>query len=441
MNKQYFPGRTLARFRYLGAKAAGGLVFGMLLILSMLVAATGPNAEPVERAEREWPVSYREVSPGAMAPTIQVYGKLETDQSATLRAGVTATVAQVLRREGDWVDAGDALLRLDDAEVRLAEQSAQAALTRAEAALRSIRNEHQLARELGFHHEAQAQLAREKLQRFEALHKKSMIADAQLDDVRHEATERAMVLAQHQSRVLDFPNQEQQAEAAVAEATARLGQAQLDRQHTEIKAPFSGRIIALEVATGDRISAGSPLVSVADYDGLQVRAPIPVDVAQRLRRSLDQGQPVVAATSIAGERLGFELQGLAGALKTGQSGIDAFFRVAPDSVMALGAVVNLTISLPEETNVVALPMHAVYDNNRVYRIADNRLQAVEIERVGEHLDDTGNYRVLVRSPALGRGDQLLVSQLPTAMSGLLVRPTLADGAPPSSLAGQWSSSQ
>jgi multidrug efflux pump subunit AcrA (membrane-fusion protein) len=128
-------------------------------------------------------------------------------------------------------------------------------------------------------------------------------------------------------------------------------------------------------------------------------------------------------------------------LKTGQSGIDAFFRVAPDSVMALGAVVNLTISLPEETNVVALPMHAVYDNNRVYRIADNRLQAVEIERVGEHLDDTGNYRVLVRSPALGRGDQLLVSQLPTAMSGLLVRPTLADGAPPSSLAGQWSSSQ
>ena len=109
--------------------------------------------------------------------------------------------------------------------------------------------------------------------------------------------------------------------------------------------------------------------------------------------------------------------------------------------MALGAVVNLTIALPEEANVVALPIHAVYDNNRVYRIADNRLQAVEVERVGEHLDDTGSYRVLVRSPALGRGDQLLVSQLPTAMSGLLVKPTLADGELTSSLAGQWSSWQ
>lgn len=439
MSRQYFPGRTLARFRFLGAKAAGGLVFGMLLLLSMLVIATGPQAEPVERAEREWPVSYREVSPAAMAPTIQVYGKLETDQSATLRAGVTATVSQVLRREGDWVDAGDTLLRLNDAEVLLAEKSARAALARAEAALRSIRNEHQLVRELGSHHEAQAQLAREKLHRFESLHAKSMIADAQLDDVRHDATERAMVLAQHQSRLFDFPNQEQQAAAAVAEAAAHLGQAELDRQHTDVRAPFSGRIIALQVATGDRISAGTALLSVADYAGLQVRAPVPVDVAQRLRLNLDTGKPVVAATTIAGERLGFELQGLAGAMKSGQSGIDAFFRVAPDSVMALGSVVNLVIALPEESNVVALPVHAVYDNNRVYKIADNRLQAIEIERVGEHLDDHGAYRVLVRSRALSQGDQLLVSQLPTAMTGLLVKPTLAELSQPSTLAGQWSS--
>jgi multidrug efflux pump subunit AcrA (membrane-fusion protein) len=438
MNKPYFPGRTLARFRYLGAKAAGGLILGMLLLLSMLVIATGPKAEPTERAEREWPVSYKEVSPVSMAPTIQVYGKLESDQYATLSAGVTATVVQVLHREGDWVNAGEPLLRLDDAEVLLAEDSARAALARAEAALRSIQNEHQLTRDLGSHHEAQAQLAREKLKRFESLHAKSMIADAQLDDVRHEANERAMVLAQQQSRLLDFPNQEQQAEAAVAEAVARVGQAELDKQHTDVRSPFSGRVIALAVATGDRISAGSVLISVADYAGLQVRAPVPMDVAQRLRRDLDAGNAVVAATTIAGEQLGFELRGLAGEVKTGQSGIDAFFHVAPDALIALGTVVNLTISLPEEPNVIALPIHAVYDNNRVYRITDSRLQAVAIERVGERMDDTGDYRVLVRSPELNRGDHLLISQLPTAMTGLLVKPSSAADQVPA-LAGQWSS--
>lgn len=45
----------------------------------------------------------------------------------------------------------------------------------------------------------------------------------------------------------------------------------------------------------------------------------------------------------------------------------------------------------------------------------------------------------VRSPALNQGDQLLVSQLPTVMTGLPVKPTLAERNPPSTLAGQWSS--
>jgi len=64
---------------------------------------------------------------------------------------------------------------------------------------------------------------------------------------------------------------------------------------------------------------------------------------------------------------------------------------------------------------------------------------VEIERVGERMDNAGNYRVLVRSSALSRGDQLLVSQLPTAMTGLLVKPSSVESGQPAELAGQWSS--
>jgi HlyD family secretion protein len=101
--------------------------------------------------------------------------------------------------------------------------------------------------------------------------------------------------------------------------------------------------------------------------------------------------------------------------------------------------VNLNLALPEVHGVVPVPVHALYDNNRVYLIRDNRLQAVAVERIGEHLDDQGNYRVLVRSLDLNAGDQLMISQLPAAMTGLLVTPTaaLAEDAP--TLAGQWSS--
>jgi HlyD family secretion protein len=147
---------------------------------------------------------------------------------------------------------------------------------------------------------------------------------------------------------------------------------------------------------------------------------------------------VIASAEIAGQRLGFELSGLAGDVKAGQSGIDAFFRVAPDALIALGSVVNLTLALPEIHDVVPVPVHALYDNNRVYRIHDNRLQAVPVERVGEHLDDKGNFRVLVRSLDLRAGDQLMISQLPAAMTGLLVNPMAATVEETPLLAGQWS---
>lgn len=422
MGNSMFSGRRLDRFRYIGAKAAGGMILGMFLLLSVLMVATGPSAEPVERAEREWPVSFSIIHPEPLSPTLQAYGRLETDQQATLRAGITANVSQVHKREGDWVNQGDLLMELDRTEAELLLRSAQASANRAQAMLQSVANEFELAQDMGVHHETQARIAAEKLQRFESLHTQRMIADAQLDEVRHEAAERAMVLARHQATLADYPNQLAQAQAAVEEARARLDQAKLDLAHTEVRSPFNGRVLKLEVAMGDRINAGTALLQVADYDRLQVRAPVPLDVAQRLRKSMDHGQPVMASAKVAGEKLGFALQGMAGNVKAGQSGIDVFFRVEPDAVMALGAVINLNLVLPPELNVVPVPVHAVYDNNRVYRIENSRLQAVDIERVGEYLDPDGNYRILIRSGSLTPGDQLMISQLPSAMTGLLVNP-------------------
>ena len=80
MSNSMFSGRRLNRFRYIGARAAGGMILGMFLLLSALVVATGPSAEPVERAEREWPVSFSIINPEPLSPTLQAYGRLETDQ-------------------------------------------------------------------------------------------------------------------------------------------------------------------------------------------------------------------------------------------------------------------------------------------------------------------------------------------------------------------------
>ncbi len=105
----------------------------------------------------------------------------------------------------------------------------------------------------------------------------------------------------------------------------------------------------------------------------------------------------------------------------------AFFRpatVQPTELPALGRVVDMLIRLPEEAGVVALPVAALYENDRIYAVDDkDRLQAIDVERVGELQTRDGEYRVLVRSPKLAEGRKVITTQLPKAVSGLLVQPS------------------
>ena len=431
--------RRLPRLRHVGVRLAGVLVFGALITVSALIIATGPRAEPEARSEKEWPVGYKTVSPQALEPSFQVYGRLEAGQTAVLRAAISGSVSDVLFREGDWVDRGEVLALLDDAELTLAVSAAESALRQAQANRNSVLTSYELAQELTAHHEAQALMAVTKRERFDTLHEQRMIADAQLDEVLQEANERAMTLARHNSALKDFPYQIERADAAVAEAQTRLQRAQLDLSYARLTAPFSGRVLSIDVAEGDRIVGGTSLMKLADFESLQIRAAIPVETAQRLRQSLDRGLSVKGRAQAGSASEEFELLGLAGDVKPGQGGIDAFFEVDQDSVLALGSVVQLSLNLPAEPDVVSIPLHALYDNARIYRIEQNRLHALEVERVGEYQDQLGNYQLLVRSPAIKAGDQIMVSQLPTAVTGLLVVPVETNVAPATELAAQWSS--
>ena len=98
------------------------LLIGMLLLTgcnAALSATTEPILPPVK----------------AEADVIAVEGVVEPARWVTLRAGDSRAVAEVLRDRGDAVHAGDALLRLDDTDARLAVRQAEAALNAAQAQL------------------------------------------------------------------------------------------------------------------------------------------------------------------------------------------------------------------------------------------------------------------------------------------------------------------
>jgi hypothetical protein len=70
-------------------------------------------------------------------------------------------------------------------------------------------------------------------------------------------------------------------------------------------------------------------------------------------------------------------------------------------------------------DVLSLPFSALHGGERIYRVDDGRLTAVEVERVGEHRV-AGEPQVLLRAPTLPPGATVMITHLPNAIDGLAV---------------------
>jgi multidrug efflux pump subunit AcrA (membrane-fusion protein) len=400
------------------AAAAVAMLAGAALT-SVSIFATGPAPEPQVRAEKSWPVSVIEVEPQPHSPTFTAYGRMESNRIAHLRTDLIAEVAAVHVREGDWVIRGDLLVELSNAEVALLLDEREADLAQHRAQLRSIESEQAMLDRTVAQARSMQRIAADKLARHQELMAARLISQSLLDEVIAQANMAAIDLESHERRLADLPNRIAGQRAAVARAEALAERARLEVAKTAVRAPFTGPVLAVHVAPGDRSNLVGTLVEVADADSFEVRVQVPSAYEHRFQQHLTDGHGV-RATLPEGQRL--LLGRLARRIQPGQSGLDAFFEPADGgaALPPLGRVVDLRIQLPAEPNVVALPIGSLYQNDRVYAVQNSRLQSIAVERVGEVQTPDGEYRVLVRAPELTGGLPVITTQLPKAAPGLLV---------------------
>ena len=401
----------------------GGAALCVGLAASGLILATGPDGAPEAPTETAWPVSVARVAPSELHPMFSSYGRVEARTTARLRADVRATVREVLVREGDWAEAGAVLVRLEREELALNERHAAARVAEQEAALSAANTEYDLLKRSSANYERMHQLSQQKLERQQELAAQRMIPQALLDDALAQASRDSIEYQNHTRALASFPAQIAARHASLEQASAALAQARLELRKSEVRAPFTGPVLDIAVAPGDRSDLGVVLLTLADASSFEVRAAVPPEQAEALRLALHSDQPVTARAS--GAPL-LRLTRLGRSVRPGQSGLDAFFSFEDRSTLPeLGRVLNLTASLPARQDLVAIPGQALYDNQRVYRVADNRLEAIAVEPVGEQRGPNDEYQVLVRAEALKGGESILTTRLPRAIDGLLVAPISA----------------
>ena len=244
----------------------------------------------------------------------------------------------------------------------------------------------------------------------------------------------AIALSRQRRLVLDFAHRLASAEARVDRVLASLEEARVQLERTRVRAPFQGRVTRVAVAPGERVAPGTAVAEIYDDTTLQIRVQIPNVHLPVLQRALALGERPRAMADFGDRRATGALDRLVGAVGAGQSGVDGLVRLDLDGLPPdLGRTVSLRITLPAQDNVVAVPVQAVYGQQRLFLIEDGRLTGIDVERVGAITGNDGEQRLLVRSDAFDEGTRILTSQLTNAVTGLRVRvedvaPTDTDGA-------------
>lgn len=186
-----------------------------------------------------------------------VPGTLAAKQATLVSSRVMARITKISVRAGDTVNVGDIIITLeqDDAKARLARSKGQVDSAQARA--------------------TEAALA---MDRALMLHKKSLIAVADVDKARanREATEAELIAANQQ----------------VAEAMAAL-------QFTQIKSPIDGTVVDRFAEPGDTATPGTQLLSL--YNPLTLR--VEAAVREQLAVSLEIGQTLSVTIPSLGKKV------------------------------------------------------------------------------------------------------------------------------------------
>lgn len=396
------------------------LVVALAIGIFIALIISRPQAPVQERPAQGVLVDVQQIDFAELSPVLTLYGRLEAPQKANLRAAVTADVAEVYVFDGDNVEQGDVLIELDPREALLAVRQAEAELALIDAQIEAEKSQLKRNEALLDTQQQLVDLAKAAVNRAEKLQQSQLTSQALLDESISLQAQQSLELKQRQFDIQDHPILIAQLQANRQQAQAQLDRAELDLDRTVIKAPFSGRISSRQIAKGDRVQPGDALMTLYDVQQLEFRASIPQRYLADIYSVLETTSLSATAT-IFGQQYEFELQRLSGEVNANVAGRDGLFRLkgAPGS-LAAGQFVSAQLTLPPHQNTVAIPYSALYGLDRVYRVRDNQLEAVQVSKIGDYSDQDGKSRLLIQSDALQQGDHIITTQLPNAINGLAV---------------------
>lgn len=233
-----------------------GILIVILIIVVVLVKGDGSNALRVatEKAEQR-----------NITELVSASGKVQPEQEVKITSDVSGQIVELLVKEGDTVQKGQLLLRINPNVYQSAVERMQAMVNGSRANLAN--SEARLS-------QAKTQLTNAELayNRSKKLHDQNAVSDAEFETARtqYESAKAEVMAAQESVRSADFN---------VSSNTASLKEANENLTRTSIYAPVSGTISKLAKRKGESVlgnaqMAGEVILTIANLLEMEVQVDV-----------------------------------------------------------------------------------------------------------------------------------------------------------------------
>jgi RND family efflux transporter MFP subunit len=226
-------------------------------------------------------------------------------------------------------------------------------------------------------------------------------------------------------------------EAMLTKAKNEIARAELDLARTRIVAPFNSMVTEESVEVGQLVESGGMICRLVGTDSFWVRATLPVSELKRIRLPdgnrdgataevhLDTGNGEATPWTGTAVRLLTDLEDtgrMARLLIEVEDPLGLRDDTTSDTPLLLGSYVRVDIEAGSLTDVLTIPRAALREGNRLWLVGtDNRIRIAEPEILW-----TRPNTVLVPND-LKPGERLIVSELKSALPGMVVNPQPLEG--------------
>jgi RND family efflux transporter MFP subunit len=384
-------------------------VAAVLVVLFAAAAVLMPRRAEVQAA------TVQTAYPSQQYTELAASGYVVAQRRAAVSSKATGRLVELNVREGSLVRKGELLARLDAADVSATLGVSEAGVRQSEAALRQSEANLKLA-------QAQQANADDELRRTLGLAAQGFISPQAVDAAQTRARTAAASTAAAQAALAT-------AQAGIGQARAQVQVARVNRDSTEIRAPFDGVVLVKNANVGDLITpfsnaAGTSgaVVTVADLSTLEVEA----DVSESNVGKVKVDQPVeITLDALPDLRFRGSVSRVVPTVDRAKATVMTkvrFEKLDPRVLPEMSAKVSFLSRAPTDADqkpVLAVNPKAIAEREGgrfVFRIGEgDRIDAVPVAP-GRTLGDA----VEIASGALKRGERIVLNPPPGLKSGSLV---------------------